>query len=140
MWLLLTAAMLFESYNELNVGNEVSFLVENLPADETGFYYKVTAVSSSNERTLPSLEQYVERSMSAVDVITFDLTIRSVSSDSNGNVYCYGQNGDKVEIYTIDGQKILSSTIEDENGLMLPILKNGFCIVRIENCSFKIFI
>lgn len=131
---------ILESYNELNVGNEVSFLVENLPADKTGFYYKVTAVSSSDERTLPSLEQYVEHSMSAVDVITSDLTERSVSSDSNGNVYCYGQNGDKVEIYTIDGKKILSSTIENENSLMLPIHKNGFFIVRIGNSPFKIFI
>lgn len=131
---------LLESYDDLNVGNVSSFLVDNLPADETGFYYKVTAVSSSHERTLPSLEQYVECSKSNVDLITSDLIKRSVSPAPNGNVYCFGQNGDKVEIYSIDGQMILSSIIENGNRLILPIHNKGLFIIRIGNSSFKIFI
>lgn len=134
-----TSRKILDAYNKLNVGLRESYLIENLPADETGFYYKVIAVSPTNERSQCSAEQYVERGSSSVAELKADTGHYFVKNNGNG-IVCYGSSGDKVDIFTIDGRCVLSSVILIDGQVSLFIPIKGCYIVRISNKSFKVAI
>lgn len=130
---------ILEAYNGLNVGNTDSYRVENLPVDESGFYYRIVAVSDAGEKSLMSAEQYVQRGTASLSTVSSDLdeyNVEVVGSD----VICHGISGNKVEAYGIDGSRLVSTAIGANGIVMFNILRRGVFLIRISDVTFKISI
>lgn len=128
---------ILDVYNDLNVGNTTAYRVENLPADETGFYYRVMAVSEAGQRSLVSAEQYVGRGSSSINSIDTDYAGGRVELFF-GNAICHGTPGDKVELYAVDGRLLVSTIIGPEGLTALSLPCQGLFIIRIKGTTFKV--
>lgn len=134
------ARSVLENYNGLNVGATTSFVVDNLPAGETGFYYKVKAVTSDGDMSLFSKDQYVDWHSSSIQDNILENTVRGVDIDIAGNIYCQGLHSEEVSVYTIDGIKRCSSIIGEDGKCIIALPKGAVYIIRVGYECFKISI
>ena len=126
-----------EGFDAANVGNVTSQQVTGLSTEETGYYYKVMAVSADKTHTLWSAEQYVKLS-DPTSIGRMASASRQVVITPSGILTCNGQRGERVSVYTIDGRVCQNAVIGSDGNATLQISKPGMYVVRVAGRSMKI--
>ena len=129
---------IIDGFKETSVGNVTSCLVEGLPSEETGFYYKVMAVSDGGSHSLWSKDQYVERggATSVASVADNDGIHTAFAVDDI--LHCTGLAGERVDVYSADGRICAKSVVDGNGCLTLPLPQKGLYIVRFSTLSLKV--
>lgn len=127
-------------YSDISVGNVCSYKVQGLPEGQTGFYYKVRAVSEAGELSRFSAEQYVDADSSGVEEIGVDAGSR-FEVLSGGRIRYRGLACAPVAVYDIWGVAVSQSKADalGEAELQLP-LRSGIYVITDGEKTCKIVI
>lgn len=131
-----------EHLSDVSTGNVTSLGVQGLPAAQTGFYYKVRAVSVDGELSRYSDEQYVNSDVSAVAATKVSGMTRFIQTSDRSVLYCGDANA-SIRVYDVAG-RLVAVTESDAAGnaaLSFPdSLSTGLYIINDGCSSYRILI
>lgn len=126
-----------EAFDAANVGNVNACRVTGLSSQETGYYYKVMAVSQDDSHTLWSAEQYVSLS-DPTAIAGHPVNVSKVALASDGTLTCLGKAGDVAKVYSVDGRMCCSAVVGQNGRAALALRGHGLYVVRMAGNSVKI--